>query len=285
MIQTWSIRSRSHQCSLSERPFVEGETFHTAIYFDPETSGYLRRDVGLDVWKQEIAERKPIAYWKTVYSPNIVEAKPEVTSKESAMALLQRFIEEDEPGTENARYILALMLERKRILSPTATKEVDGQKILFYENKKTGEVFLIRDPELRLDELAQMQDEVAMLLGFGGPAAEAAKIAGMKFTPDGKLIKADAESPAAPQPEAPAEGEPSENTAETASAEEATADSAEADTDADSTSPSSAEPEAETSPTSDDEPPTDEPEPEPEPESAEAEDENVEEKTTHEEEG
>ena len=41
------------------------------------------------------------------------------------MSLLQRFIEEDEPGTENARYILALMLERKRILSPTATKEVD----------------------------------------------------------------------------------------------------------------------------------------------------------------
>jgi hypothetical protein len=291
MIQTWSIRSRSHQCSLSERPFVEGETFHTAIYFDPETSGYLRRDVGLDVWKQEIAERKPIAYWKTVYSPNIVEAKPEVTSKESAMALLQRFIEEDEPGTENARYILALMLERKRILSPTATKEVDGQKILFYENKKTGEVFLIRDPELRLDELAQMQDEVAMLLGFGGPAAEAAKIAGMKFTPDGKLIKADAESPAAPEPEATtdAETETPETEAESDSdsAEEATADSAEsasesdadADTDTDSTSPSSAEPESKTSPTSDDEAPT------AEPESAEADDENVEEKMIREEEG
>lgn len=200
MIQNWSIRTRSHHCSLSERPFVEGEVFHTAIYFDAETSGYLRRDVALDVWKQEISERKPIAYWKTTYTPNIVEAKPEVTSKESAMALLQRFIEEDEPATENARYILALMLERKRILAPTATKEVDGNKMLFYENKKTSEVFIVRDPELRLDELAQLQDEVAMLLGFGGPAAEAAKIAGMKFGPDGKLVK---DEPAAE--EAPAE--------------------------------------------------------------------------------
>lgn len=211
MIQNWSIRTRSHHCSLSERPFVEGEVFHTAIYFDAETSGYLRRDVALDVWKQEISERKPIAYWKTTYTPNIVEARPEVTSKESAMALLQRFIEEDEPATENARYILALMLERKRILAPTATKEVDGNKMLFYENKKTSEVFIVRDPELRLDELAQLQDEVAMLLGFGGPAAEAAKIAGMKFGPDGKLVKdepaaeeAPAEAPAAVT-EAPAE--------------------------------------------------------------------------------
>jgi hypothetical protein len=201
MIQNWSIRSRSHHCALSERPFVEGETFHTAIYFDTKTGDYLRRDVGLDSWKQELSERKPIAYWKTLYSPTITEQKPEVTSKESAMALLQRFIEEGDPGTENARYILALMLERKRILSNTATKEVDGQRMLFYENKKTGEVFIVRDPELRLNELAALQDEVAMLLGFGGPAAEAAKMAGMSFTSEGKLLtdKADESPPATEQ--------------------------------------------------------------------------------------
>jgi hypothetical protein len=117
MIQNWSIRSRATHCALSGRAFEEGEVFHTAIYFDSEANGYVRRDVAIDVWKQEIAERKPIAYWRTTYSPTIVEAKPEVTSKESAMALLQRFIEEDDPMTENARYILALMLERKRILS------------------------------------------------------------------------------------------------------------------------------------------------------------------------
>jgi hypothetical protein len=81
------------------------------------------------------------------------------------------------------------MLERKRILTPTASKETEQGTMLFYENKKTSEVFMIRDPELRLDELAQMQDEVAMLLGFGGPAAEAAKSVGMTFTPDGKLVK------------------------------------------------------------------------------------------------
>ena len=152
----------------------------------------MRRDIAPEAWSQELSERKPIADWKTTYSPTITEAKPEVTSKESAAALLQRFVEEDEPSTENARYILALMLERKRILSHTATKDTETGRMLFYENKKTGEVFIIRDPELRLDELAQMQDEVAMLLGFGGPAAEAAKVAGMKFTPDGKLVKEDA---------------------------------------------------------------------------------------------
>lgn len=195
---------------------MEGEVFHTAIYFDPETGGYLRRDVGLDAWKEELAERTPVAYWRTTYSPQIVEQRPEVTSKESAMALLQRFVEEDEPQTEDARYILALMLERKRILSPTATKETEQGRMMFYENKKTGEVFMIRDPELRLDELAQMQDEVAMLLGFGGPAAEAAKAAGMKFGPDGKLVKTDTAeaAPDAPASEKPEEAVPESDPAE-----------------------------------------------------------------------
>lgn len=201
MIQNWSIRSRSHHCAQSGRAFGEGDVFHTAIYFDPETGGYLRRDVALDAWKQELSERTPIAYWKTAYTPHVTEERPEVTSKESAMALLQRFIEEDEPHTENARYILALMLERKRILAPTASKETEQGKVLFYENKKTSEVYMVRDPELRLDELVQMQDEVATLLGFGGPAAEAAKAVGMSFTPEGKLEK---KAEAKPDPETPA---------------------------------------------------------------------------------
>jgi hypothetical protein len=190
MIQNWQIRSRSHTCALSGRAFEEGESFYTAIYFDPETNGYQRRDVATDAWQQEISERKPIAYWKTVYTPQVVEEKPEVATKENAMSLLQRFMEEDDPRTENARYILALMLERKRILTPTAAKETENGRMLFYENKKTGEVFFVRDPELHLDELAQVQDEVAMLLGFGGPAADAAKAVGMQFTPDGNLEKA-----------------------------------------------------------------------------------------------
>ena len=187
MIQSWNIRSRAHQCTLTGRSFEEGESFYTAIYFDRETSGYLRRDIALESWTQELSERQPIAYWKNIYPPQVSEEKPEVASKENAMALLQRFIEEDEARTENARYILALMLERKRILTPTASKETETGKMLFYENKKSGEVFIVRDPDLRLDELVQVQDEVAMLLGFGGPAAEAAKAVGMSFNPDGTL--------------------------------------------------------------------------------------------------
>jgi len=213
MQQNWSIRSRAHECALTGRPFEDGESFHTAIYFDPQENGYIRRDVCNVAWKQELEERKPVASWKTIYQKVIVEAKPEIAPKESAQELLQRFIEEGDPMTENARYILALMLERKRQIVQTAEKEVDGAKMLFYENKKTGEIFIVRDPELKLDEVAQIQEEVATILAFGGPAVEAAKAAGVTLTVDGVVPAEEpkseetAETPV--EPEATESGEPS----------------------------------------------------------------------------
>ena len=172
MLQQWNIRSRAHECAVTGRPFVDGERHYTAIYIDPATKEYSRRDVSVEAWKEELAERKPFSFWKSIYTKNAPEERPEITSKESGMALLQSLIVDDDPHTENARYILALMLERKRILSPTSVKETEQGRMMFYENKKTGEAFVIRDPELRLDEIAGVQEEVAALLGFAGPGEE-----------------------------------------------------------------------------------------------------------------
>ena len=253
MQQNWSIRSRAHECALTARPFEDGESFHTAIYFDPDENGSVRRDVCAEAWAQEVEQRKPIASWKTVYQKVIAEAKPEIAPKESAQALLQRVIEEGYPRTENARYILALMLERKRQLVQTAEKEVDGAKMLFYENKKTGEIFIVRDPELKLDEIAQMQDEVASILAFGGPAAEAAKAVGVTLTVDGVVPAAETApelSESAPEAESPSENV--EPTSSDESEEEAsTEETAEEPGDVLGSDSESAEPEASEEPVSD----------------------------------
>jgi hypothetical protein len=208
MPQIWNIKSRSHECARSRRPFDEGEVFHTAIYFDTETGEFIRRDVSLDAWQEETAERTPYSYWRAEYiKPEAAKPMVEITGREGPENLLRRLVEEDSPRTENARYILALMLERKKLLAPREVKEGENGKMLLYEHRKTGEVFIIRDPELRLDEIETVQDEVATLLGFGGPAAEAAAAVGMKITPEGTIenIKSDdetTEAPAEPQPAA-----------------------------------------------------------------------------------
>jgi len=59
---------------------------------------------------------------------------------------------------------LAAMLERKRVLKQVKTEESTTGRVLIYEHSATGDVFIVPDPQLRLDELENVQNEVADLL-------------------------------------------------------------------------------------------------------------------------
>ena len=70
------------------------------------------------------------------------------------------------PEHSNARYILAVMLERKKLLKEIETRRgEDGSRLRIYEHTKTGEVFIVPDPQLRMDQIADVQGQVAGLLG------------------------------------------------------------------------------------------------------------------------
>jgi hypothetical protein len=64
----------------------------------------------------------------------------------------------------NACYVLAAMLERKRVLKQVKIEQNANGCVLIYEQPGTGDVFVVPDPQLRLDELETVQDEVAQLL-------------------------------------------------------------------------------------------------------------------------
>jgi hypothetical protein len=75
------------------------------------------------------------------------------------------------------------MLERKRILKEVETREVEGKLVRIYERAKTGEVFLITDPQLRLDQVAAVQMEVAEQLGAPTPLAPTTPVSEPSPTP------------------------------------------------------------------------------------------------------
>jgi hypothetical protein len=68
-----------------------------------------------------------------------------------------------------AAYILAVMLERKRLLKVKEQFQRDGQRVFVYEQPKTGDLFTIPDPGLQLNQLEQVQHDVAALLEHGFP--------------------------------------------------------------------------------------------------------------------
>ena len=106
-----------------------------------------------------------ISHWQGIFEvpPPVVDA----IQKETAETVLRKLIEQNEPRYAPAAYILAVMLERKRILKVKEQIVRDGRRVFIYEQPKTGDIFTIADPNLRLDQLEEVQRDVAMLLEQG----------------------------------------------------------------------------------------------------------------------
>ncbi len=169
----WNIQSRSHVCQGCEKPFADKEHYHTILSDDKHE---LRRlDICNDCWSSKYQngnDRKGfISYWQGVYEAP-PPAAPEAIQKENAETLLRKLIELNDPKHGAACFILAVMLERKRILKVKEQVKSEGRRMFVYEHPKTGDVFTIADPNLQLNQLDEVQRDVANLLehGLGGPA-------------------------------------------------------------------------------------------------------------------
>ena len=175
--ESWHVRSRSRECAATGTPFTDGETIITALYPDPESSGYLRRDFTTTAWTELPADsEKPFSFWKTIYSAPADHQNQSAEAKLSPEEILHRLVEEDEEHTENTRYILAVMLERRKLLRETDHQRTPTGILRVYEHRKTGEVYLIRDPDIPLDQVEAVQQEVSILLENNGRLPQPAAI-------------------------------------------------------------------------------------------------------------
>ena len=168
MSSDWNIRPCERVCRACGQPFADGQAIYSRLVFGAE--GYARADFDELHWNDE-ARAGAVSFWKSVF--RAPPAKPdEPLKKETAETLLRQFMTREDFSRKNVIYILAVMLERKRIL---VEKDVqvreDGAKIRIYEHRGTGETFVIPDPGLKLAELEHVQQEVVVLLGGKPPGS------------------------------------------------------------------------------------------------------------------
>ena len=178
----WNIQSRAHACEACGQPFADRQPYHTLLLDDPPE---LRRsDICEPCWQKQFADDATsragfISHWQGIYEAPapVVDA----IQKETAETVLRKLIEQNDPRYAPAAYILAVMLERKRILKVKEQLQRDGHRVFVYEQPRTGDIFTITDPGLHLNQLEAVQRDVAQLLEHGlnppTPAAESPAVA------------------------------------------------------------------------------------------------------------
>jgi hypothetical protein len=175
MMTEWNIQSRSTACQACQKPFADKEPFHTLLY--DEKGGYLRFDVCDSCWQTQYSQgsghRKGfVSHWQGVFQVPPPPA-PEAIRAENAETLLKKLVEANDERHVAARYILAVMLERKRVLKVKDQLKQDGGRCFIYEHTGNGDAYTIRDPLLQLHQLEVVQREVSDLLEHGISGAPA----------------------------------------------------------------------------------------------------------------
>jgi len=56
------------------------------------------------------------------------------------------------------------MLERKKLLRETDTQRTGTGLLRIYEHRKSGDVFIVKDPQIPLDKVEDIQEEIHQLL-------------------------------------------------------------------------------------------------------------------------
>jgi hypothetical protein len=198
----WNIQSRAHACEACGKTFADQEVFHTLLI--DEKADFRRSDVCEACWQKQYSEgardRKGfVSYWHGIYQAPTPPS--EAIRRETAESLLRKLIELNDPHYIPAAYILAAMLERKRLLKVKEQLVRDGRRVFIYEQPATGDAFTIVDPGLQLNQLDAVQHDVAALLehGLNPPPAESIPAGMVPPANDSAALAAPAEPAEAPR--------------------------------------------------------------------------------------
>jgi len=155
----WEIDKSLGRCFGTGRKIEAGEQYFGALIETEE--GLRRRDFCVDYWQSQ----KPEVYcfWKTkLAEPN--QKRRIFIDDQMLMAFFERLSKETEQEKINFRFVLALILMRKRLFKYDSSR-VDGGKEI-WRLKVTGEKEFVEviNPHLTEEQIEQLSSQLGTIL-------------------------------------------------------------------------------------------------------------------------
>ena len=155
----WEINKPLGQCWGSGTKIEYGQEYFGALVETEE--GLQRRDYCAEYWQNE----KPdvFCFWKTKL-PNPDQKKQIFVDDDMLMAFFERLEKETEPEKINFRFVLALILMRKRRLKYDETKIEDGNEIWRLRIVGDKQIAEVVNPHLDEEQIEQLSSQIGQIL-------------------------------------------------------------------------------------------------------------------------
>jgi len=157
----YQIEANTRRCAISGRELKTGERFYSVLL--EEAGKFHRKDYSSEVWQGP--PQGTFSFWTGRITASDHSRLPTI-DEESLVDCFERLENETEPGRIRFRYIVALLLmRRKRFRFEEITKEGE-QTILHLRCSRDRAIYRVVDPHLTDEEMATVQGEVLGLLGW-----------------------------------------------------------------------------------------------------------------------
>jgi len=156
----WEIDKPLGQCYGTGKKIDYGEEYFAALVETED--GFERRDFCADYWQ----EQKPavFCYWKSKL-PQPGAKKQMFVDDEMLMAFFERLGKETEQEKVNFRFVLAMILMRKRRLKYDSSKMEDGKEVWRLRIVGGDKEFVeVVNPHLDEEQITQLQSQVGEIL-------------------------------------------------------------------------------------------------------------------------
>jgi hypothetical protein len=157
----YQIQANTRRCAVTGRELQPGERFFSVLL--DEGTKFIRRDYSSGAWQGPPAGA--FSFWSGRVPASERSIRPPIDD-ELLTDCFQRLEGAEEPERVRFRYVIALLLMRRRRLKFDEVKLRDGQEILCLRCARTGSHHEVINPQLTEEEMTAVQEEVFKVLGW-----------------------------------------------------------------------------------------------------------------------
>jgi hypothetical protein len=157
----YQIQPITRRCAVTGRELVAGERYYTALL--EEGHQLLRRDYSGEAWQGP--PDGAFGFWTGKVPPAQATHKPRFDD-DLLEECFHRLDGQTDPGRINFRYVVALLLIRRRRYKLEQDVTEDGVEQMVVRCVKTGARHRVVNPRLGEAEMQEVQDEVFQVLGW-----------------------------------------------------------------------------------------------------------------------
>jgi hypothetical protein len=175
MVEEYKIESSRRTCHECHRQFQPRDEYVSAL-FEVETdaahsNGLMRLDFCDEHWQVNRTEQ--LAYWRTrVPLPEEPRKKRLVIDDERLLDVFFRLDGTADPGRVDLRYVIALMLIRKRRLKLDGSRRRGNESFMIVRKSRSKETFEVMDRRLSDEAVLAVSGEIGKLLDLLDKEAE-----------------------------------------------------------------------------------------------------------------